>query len=256
MSGTLMRKVAILGGTFDPVHWGHLLIAETALNQVALEQVIWVPTRCPPHKLAAKFENRWEMVQRAIADHPAFTISPLAANRGTSYAVQTLIDLKALYPNTHWYWLVGLDAFQTLPRWYRRQELASACDWLVVPRLVSAAPVETMALSGAGEQGKLFLEQGEQGSRGSALCPPGADGSLRRRNVTCTEVESICKEVVQQLSAQCINIHYQLLQLPLLGVSSSLIRQYCRDGSSIRYLVPEAVRQYITKHNLYAEGSR
>ena len=214
MSGILMRKVAILGGTFDPVHWGHLLIAETALSQVALEQVIWVPTRCPPHKLAAKFENRWEMVQRAIADHPAFTISPVAVNRGNSYAVQTLIDLKALYPNTHWYWLVGLDAFQTLPRWYRRQELASACDWLVVPRLVS----------------------------------PSID--FWQRNATFTEVESICKEVVQQLSGQCINIHYQLLQLPLVGVSSSLIRQYCRNSSSIRYLVPEAVRQYITKHNL------
>ncbi len=209
-----MRQVAILGGTFDPVHWGHLLIAETALSQVPLEQVIWVPARCPPHKLAAKFEHRLEMVQRAITDHPAFVISPLAANRGTSYAFQTLIALKALYPNTHLYWIIGLDAFQTLPRWYRRQELAW-CDWLVVPRLVSAAP---------------DIDAPDRSSATS---------------------DSICKQVAQQLTVQDITIHWQLLQMPEVGVSSSLIRQYCRDGCSIRYLVPEAVRQYIINHNLY-----
>lgn len=210
-----MRRVAILGGTFDPVHWGHLLIAETALSQVALEQVIWVPARCPPHKLAAKFEHRLEMVQRAIADHPAFVISPLAANRGTSYAFQTLRDLKALYPNTHLYWIIGLDAFQTLPRWYRRQELSLWCDWLVVPRLISAAPgIDEPAHSSATS-------------------------------------DSICKQVAQQLTVQGITIHWQLLQMPEVGVSSSLIRQYCRDRCSIRYLVPEAVRQYIINHNLY-----
>ncbi len=211
-----MRKVAILGGTFDPVHWGHLLMAQTALSQVALEQVLWIPTRCPPHKVAAKFEHRMEMVHRAIADHPAFAISPLAgANRGTSYAIQTLIDLKALYPNTYWYWILGLDTFQTLPRWHRRQELAPACDWLVVPRLVSKVDAPLSGISATSE--------------------------------------SICFQVAQNLAGQEISICWQLLQMPIVGVSSTLIRQYCRDRSSIRYLVPEAVRQYIANHNLYAE---
>jgi len=209
-----MRKVGILGGTFDPVHWGHLLIAETALTQMALEQVIWVPTRCPPHKQAAIIEHRLEMVQRAIADHPAFAISIEAANRSQpSYAIETLINLQAVYPNTHWYWIVGLDAFQTLPRWYRRQELAHSCDWLVAPRLVSAAP------AGIAAQAQL------------------------------------CEKVAQNLAAECINIRWQILQMPRVGVSSSLIRQYCRDGNSIRYLVPEAVRQYIATHNLYSQGA-
>ncbi len=211
-----MRKVAILGGTFDPVHWGHLLMAQTALSQVALEQVIWIPTRCPPHKVAAKFEHRMEMVHRAIADHPAFAISPLAgANRGTSYAIQTLIDLKALYPNTYWYWILGLDTFQTLPRWHRRQEIAPACDWLVVPRLVSDVDAPLCGISATSE--------------------------------------SICFQVAQNLAGQGISIYWQLLQMPIVGVSSTLIRQYCRDRTSIRYLVPEGVRQYIANHNLYAE---
>jgi len=204
-----MRKVAILGGTFDPVHWGHLLMAQTALSQVALEQVMWVPARCPPHKLAAKFEYRLEMVQRAIAEHPAFVISPLAENdSGPTYAIQTLIEFQAFYPDTHWYWIVGLDTFQTLPRWYRRQELALACDWLVVPRMRA-----------------------------------GGDS------------EALCQQVAQQLEKQGVIVRWQLLSMPLVGVSSSLIRQYCRDRTSIRYLVPEAVRIYITTHNLYLDGT-
>ncbi len=221
-----MRKVAILGGTFDPVHWGHLLMAQTALSQVALEQVIWVPARCPPHKLAAKFEHRWEMVQRAIAEHPAFVISPLAENHsGPTYAIQTLIEFQAFYPNTHWYWIVGLDTFQTLPRWYRRLELASACDWLVVPRMR------------AGDRG-----QGA-GGRGQGAGEAGGD------------YEALCQQVAQQLGEQGVGVRWRLLQMPLVGVSSSLIRQYCRDRTSIRYLVPEAVRIYITTYNLYLDGT-
>lgn len=192
-------------------------MAQTALSQVALEQIIWVPTHCPPHKLAAKFEHRWEMVhrtiapwaqRRAIADHPAFTISPVGENSSSStYAIQTLIDLQAFYSNTRWYWIVGLDTFQTLPRWYRRQELVPMCEWLVVPR----------------------SRVGESGVQG----------------------EYECQQVVLQLSEQGIGIHWQLLQMPLVGISSSLIRQYCREGVSIRYLVPEVVRIYIDTHNLY-----
>ncbi len=217
-----MRKLAIFGGTFDPVHWGHLLIAETALSQVNVEQVIWIPNRCPPHKQAAIFEHRLEMVQRAIADHPAFASLPgedgwgMATPREPSYAIQTLIDLQAVYPNTHWFWIVGLDAFQTLPRWYRRQELATECDWLVAPRLVSVT---------------------------SLVDEPG--GIIAQTNF-------ICEQVVQKLSDERINIRWQTLSMPWIGVSSSLIRQYCRDRSSIRYLVPESVRIYIATHNLYS----
>ena len=209
-----------MGGTFDPVHWGHLLIAETALSQVALEQVIWVPAQYPPHKRVARFEHRLEMVHIAIRDHPAFIISPNSAHQqGPTYAIQTLLELQALYTNTHWYWIVGLDAFQTLPRWYRRQELAAQCDWLVVPRLVPDAP------------------------------------ELDELASMTTRMELICKQVVQQLKSQHITISWQMLQMPWVGISSSLIRQYCRDRSSIRYLVPEAVRIYIATHNLYSERS-
>jgi len=97
-----MQQLAIFGGTFDPVHWGHLLVAETALHQIPLDQVIWVPSLNPPHKQAALFEHRLEMVRLATTDNPAFAVSLVEANRcGTSYAINTLIDLSAFYPNTH-----------------------------------------------------------------------------------------------------------------------------------------------------------
>lgn len=211
-----MRKMAIFGGTFDPVHWGHLLIAETALSQMALERVIWVPTPCPPNKQATIFEHRLEMVQRAIADHPAFA-SLLPANCSYSFfAIQSLIDLKAIYPNTDWYWIVGLDAFQTLPRWYKRQELAAECEWLVAPRFLSIAP--------------RVDEPGEM----------------------TAQIQLVCAEVAQKMMLQDISIRWQILHMPWVGFSSSLIRQYCRDRSSIRYLVPETVRIYIATHNLYS----
>ncbi|MHC5615295.1 MAG: nicotinate (nicotinamide) nucleotide adenylyltransferase [Nostoc sp.] len=215
-----MQQLAIFGGTFNPIHWGHLLIAETALHQVSLEKVIWVPSLNPPHKEAALFEHRVQMLQLGIKDNPAFTVSLLEANRfGTSYAINTLIDLSACYPNTYWYWIVGLDAFQTLPRWYRGHELAQMCDWLIAPRLLG----------------------GE----------------------TITQSKLICKQVEEQISEQSYTIHWQLLNTPLVGVSSSLIRKICRDNfvnakgdrQSIRYLVPESVRSYITNNNLYSYKS-
>lgn len=205
-----MQQIAIFGGTFDPIHWGHLLIAETALHQVPVEQIIWVPSLNPPHKQAAAFEHRLEMLKLATKDNPAFTISLVEVNRpGISYAINTLIDLSAAYPNTHWYWIVGLDAFQTLPRWYCRHELAQMCDWLIAPRLLGG---ETIAQS-----------------------------------------ELICKQVEQQLINQSISIRWQLLHIPLVGVSSSLIRQLIRVRQSIRYLVAESVRLYIAAHNLYSK---
>jgi nicotinate-nucleotide adenylyltransferase len=207
-----MHQLAIFGGTFDPTHWGHLLIAETALHQVSLEKVIWVPSLNPPHKEAGLFEHRVQMLQLAIKDNPAFTVSQVEANRSeTSYAINTLINLSASYPNTHWYWIVGLDTFQTLPGWYRGHELAQMCDWLIAPRLLG----------------------GE----------------------TITQSKLICKQVEQKLRERSQNINWQLLNIPLVGVSSSLIRKFCRERQSIRYLVPESVRLYITNNNLYSHKS-
>jgi nicotinate-nucleotide adenylyltransferase len=205
-----MQKIAIMGGTFNPVHWGHLLMAETALNQIALDRVIWVPTYRPLYKATSEllsFHHRLEMVRRAIEPHPQFAIAPVeqdAVKRSaldSSYAVDTLLNLQLRYPHSQWYWIIGLDAFQSLPRWYRHQELIRQCDWLVAPRLGSEA----------------------------------------------TEIE----RTVRKMAAESVELRWQLLHMPLIDISSSLIRHYCGKRHSIRYLVPESVRDYILEHELY-----
>ncbi|MBE9235820.1 nicotinate (nicotinamide) nucleotide adenylyltransferase [Anabaena aphanizomenioides LEGE 00250] len=207
-----MQKLAIFGGTFDPVHWGHLLVAKTALTQLHLEQIIWIPSKNPPHKQAALFEHRVAMLDIATKNNPAFTVSLIEREcSGTSYSINTLIDLSAFYPNTHWYWIIGLDAFQTLPRWYRGYELAQMCDWLIAPRQVGG---ENIAQS-----------------------------------------ESICNQVEKKFREKSYIINWQLLHTPLVRVSSSIIRELCRQGCSIDDLVPKSVGLYIATHNLYTHNS-
>ncbi|MGL5065335.1 MAG: nicotinate (nicotinamide) nucleotide adenylyltransferase, partial [Microcoleus sp.] len=132
-----MGKIAIFGGTFDPVHWGHLLVAEVAVSQFQLDRVIWLPDRVPVHKSRldlASFHSRREMVALAIARRRDFVLAPLEANAGTSFAIDTLLYLQNLYPDDRLYWIVGIDAFQTLPKWHRCGEIGGLCGWLVAPR--------------------------------------------------------------------------------------------------------------------------
>lgn len=194
-----MQRLAIFGGTFNPIHWGHLVIAETALSQCAIDRILWVPSRLPPHKLQSllDFEQRFELVKLAIADHPAFTASAVeAARSGYSYAIATLADLQAEYPNAQWHWIIGADAFENLPKWRGSQDLIKQCIWLIAPR-------------SSAEKQSSYASSSLAGARS------------------------------------------QLLDMPAINLSSSLIRQRCQDGRSIRYLVPESVRSQILAHQLY-----
>lgn len=217
-----MQKLAIFGGTFNPVHWGHLLIAETAIDQFALDQIIWLPTYHPAYKASAdllSFQHRAEMVRRAIDSHPHFSLSTLEQNQPSpSHAIDSLHHLQTNHPGNQWYWLIGLDAFQTLPHWYCYEELVSRCNWLVSPRWRSQEPE---------------AENQEHGST------PSQNSLL------------LCQQVAEKLAAESLELKWHLLDTPLIGVSSSLVRQRCRDRRSIRYLVPESVQTYITQQNLY-----
>ncbi len=224
-----MEQVAILGGTFDPVHVGHLIVAQTALSQLGLDRVIWVPARHPPHKESLAYEHRRSMVEKAIAGNSAFTISPLEIEPAKpDYAIATLAYLQTVYPNQQWHWIIGLDSFRTLPLWYCRERLIPSCQWLVAPRFVPVADTTTFSVSDRSD-------------------------SRRKQQPTASD-SSICQQVVRQLASQNILIRWQLLQMPTIGISSSLIRQNCRNGRSIRYLVPDKVRAYIRTHNLYTDG--
>jgi nicotinate-nucleotide adenylyltransferase len=125
-----MQKIAIFGGTFNPVHRGHLAVAEAGLQHS--DRILWVVTQ--PHYKSAEitpYAQRRDMVELAIAPYPQYDLPPLAEHR---YGIDIFHDLEQRYPHTQWYWLIGADAFQTLPRWHQAAELGDRCTWLVAPR--------------------------------------------------------------------------------------------------------------------------
>jgi nicotinate-nucleotide adenylyltransferase len=230
-----MSNLAIFGGTFNPIHWGHLLIAETAIDQFQLDRVIWVPTFRSPHKTQSllAFEHRLEMVQRAIADHPAFTVSAMEGQRqSVSYAIDTLNALQALEPNANWYWIIGNDAFQSLPKWRAHQALMAQCSWLVAPRALQ------------NDRMRWSHDEGEQRGEGD-------HEEANASNIDCQASRLQPLSAFHRPSRSATKPHWHQLQTPLIDISSTLIRQRCQQGRSIRYLVPETVRRYITGQNLY-----
>ena len=214
------QRMTIFGGTFNPVHWAHLLMAETALCQFSLDWVIWVPTYRPTYKADSElvdFHHRLTMVQQAVISHPRFAVSAIEQHQpSASYAIDTFLALQKLYPSSEWFWLIGLDAFQSLPRWYQYQELVPQCQWLVIPRWVGA----------------VAASQSPQSSLAMA--------------------QQIAEQVAAKLAAQSVPLNWHLLDMPLVDISSSLIRQYCCKQRSIRYLVPDVIRDYINQHGLYS----
>lgn len=254
-----MQRRAILGGTFNPPHLGHLAVAAAALDQAALHQVIWVPAGQPPHRTIdclTKLPQRLEMIRLAIASYPAFSLSTVDCDRASpSYAVHTLLELQRQYPASHWYWIIGLDAFQTLPRWYRRLELIPQCIWLVAPRPIN--PIHSKST------------QAGQLTHSSQADPPklasrDLQNNLESSNPTVVSTQAVvyspvfensshfcCQQVIQQLALQQIEIQWQLLDMSPLTISSSLIRQQLGDRRSISTFVPAAVEAYIRQHQLY-----
>ncbi len=220
-----MSAVGILGGTFDPVHQGHLAIATAAMQQAQLDQLLWVPDPYPPHKAKLNItpiSHRIQMIQRAIAQlpqasrHRVWRVAQDSAAQ--SFAITTLNALHALQPAGRWYWILGLDAFCSLPKWYRSADLVDRCHWIVAPRSDAATD--------------LLTEQ--------------------------------CEQVVAHFARCDRAVHYQLLDRTAfhpIPAASSLIRQrYQSDlppdqAEPIEQWIPQAVQHYIQQHQLYKSAS-
>ena len=129
-------RVGVFGGTFDPIHYGHLLLAETCREQCALEQVWFLPANVPPHKQARRLtsvQHRLKMLELAVAGHGAFVVSELEIQRGgVSYMVDTLSSILQTEPTAELYLLMGADSLRDLPSW---REAARICQ-LAVPVVV------------------------------------------------------------------------------------------------------------------------
>jgi len=134
----IMKKVGIMGGTFNPVHYGHLILAENAYEQVGLDEVLFMPTKNPPHKCKAEIlseDHRIKMVMLAIHDNPHFTLSMLEINReGTTYTADTLTFLTKEHADTQYFFIVGADSLFMLEDWKEPQTVFDLSTILVAGR--------------------------------------------------------------------------------------------------------------------------
>ncbi len=151
-----MQKIAIYGGTFNPIHNGHIHLAKQFARLLGLDKVILIPTRVPPHKQAtdlAPAKDRLALCRLASSD-PIFEVSDLEIRRdGLSYTVDTLLELKQRYPESELYLITGEDMFVTISDWYRAKTIYSLAT-------ICAAPRSTAGLEPLLQYGRILEQNG------------------------------------------------------------------------------------------------
>lgn len=207
MKSAEKRKIGIMGGTFDPIHIGHLILGEQAYEQLGLEKILFLPSGNPPHKTArfgrATDEQRVEMVRLSIADNPNFELS-LAEMQDEgysySYTYRTLERMNREHPDEDYYFIVGADSLLTLEKWRRPDRICQNCKIVV---------------------------------------------AVRNR----TPEETICQEI-QRLSEKFQGTFLRL-DTPEIDISSARIRKRVSENKTIRYYVPDPVRDFISQNQIY-----
>jgi nicotinate-nucleotide adenylyltransferase len=206
-------RLGIFGGTFDPVHYGHLLLAECCREQLRLDQVWFLPAAVPPHKQRPELtpgNERAEMLELATGGHPAFKVCRFEIDRGgVNYTVDTLTHFRREHPRDELFFLMGADSLRDLPTWKDPARICGLATPVVVGRTAGGAdagasePAELVALAGLVSRARL-------------------------------EAIRACR-----------------VQMPRIELSSSDIRGRVATGQSIRYRTPRAVEEFIAAHQLY-----
>lgn len=224
------RRIALFGGSFDPVHNGHLAIARAADRRFNFDELHFVPASRPPHKLKqllAPFPHRFAMVALASTDHPHFIPSLAEAGDDFSgaqlhYSVDTVRYFRHLYHGhgDRIYFIIGADAFLDIPAWKEYAALLSLCDFIVANR--PGIRCETLRL----------------------VIPP----ELMARPGTVKEEDGTHESMVV---ARLLKTNVYLLENVASEVSATDIRKRARRGLSIHGLVSACVEEYILKQGLY-----
>lgn len=162
-------RVAIFGGTFDPIHSAHLVVAAEAACQFHLDQILFIPNAVPPHKTGrTPFDHRLRMVQLACAGYPQFAVSDIEQANEKSYSILTLERL--LPTGGEWFFLIGADAFAEIATWHRWTEVVALVTFIVVSRPGSTyaipdgarvLPLETVELDVSSTRIRADLARGE-----------------------------------------------------------------------------------------------
>jgi nicotinate-nucleotide adenylyltransferase len=216
------ERVGLLGGTFNPVHNGHLQAAEEVRRRLGLRRVLLIPSYIPPHKLPAGMaspEDRYAMVRLAVKGHPAFEACPLEIEaKEKSYSIITLDKVKSLYPDARVFFILGVDAFLEIKAWKSYREVLEQCHFIVISRPGYGLAEAGRALPAMYADQMLDLEDGR---------PVPAD-LLDRFRIFFVPIDA-------------------------LDISSTDIRRRIKLGQSVSGLVPETVEFYIQRKKLYQE---
>lgn len=196
------QRTGLLGGTFDPIHYGHLFIAEAVRAYAHLDRVLFVPVGEPSHRAVhASAADRKAMVELAIAGNARFELDITALEQaGPVYTAETLALLRAKRPTDQLHFIAGVDSL-TVSRWRRLDEVAGALERFYV---------------------------------------------VRREGVRTEDIGTIIGDLAPQLRARFV-----VLDLPLVDISASVVRERVRSAQTIRYLTPDAVVRYIETKKLY-----
>ncbi len=217
-------RIALFGGTFNPIHLGHLRAAEEIAESLALDEVCFMPAARPPHKSPeplAAYEHRLAMLRLALSTRPGFWASDLETRLSApSYTVNTVRAFQAEQSSAQTFFLVGLDSFLTLPAWREHRELL---------RLISFVVFDRAGIS------------------------PGFDDlrEMLYRDISPKIVWDGAGERFAGPGVEPIHFHPG----GKLAISSTDLRERLERGASVRYLVPEPVRMYIEEHRLYCRES-
>ena len=212
-------KIGLFGGTFDPIHWGHLRNAEEVREAFSLDRLLFIPAGTPPHKkrgAAASARDRLEMVRRAIAKNPGFALSAVELSRaGKSYSIDTVRDFaKSRGTKDSLYFILGLDAFLDIGSWKGFEEIFRLCHCVITSR-------------------------------------PGSGNSLSLGCMPVAARKLFCYDRRQKIFRHKSGTKLFFFKLTDIAISASDIRNRVKKGKSIRYLVPLEVESYIKKRGLY-----
>ena len=200
-----MKRTGIMGGTFNPVHLAHLVLAEAAFEYFDLDDVMFLPSKRPAYKAQSEIlpdRQRYEMLELAIRDNNHFFLSDLELSRGegATYTADTVLELKYMEPDTEFYFIIGGDSLMSFEHWSR-------------PEIV----LQCVHLAATGRPGLGWARL------------------LEKADMLCLKYGA----------------DVQVFPTPAMEISSSDSRERIRCKSSVRYLVPDPVREYISKHGCY-----
>jgi nicotinate-nucleotide adenylyltransferase len=233
-------RVAVFGGTFDPVHLGHLAVARAAAERFKLDQVYFVPADLPPHKLKRKltdFQHRFAMLALATIDDKRFVPSLLDAHTGRpNYSIDTVRRVKQeLKRLDKLYFLIGMDAFKDIATWRQPEELLAECEFIVASR-----PGFSLA-----DIGKVLPESLRPSPMVLAAMELKTKVKMKTKKSRSTEVFAVPGATVHLLS----DVHEKVSSTQIRAAASST------TGQLSRY-VPRLVAEYIKKERLYVKAGK